>query len=70
MTFLENHDTGYRTNEDGSPEKGHQFDSFANTWEVEQAYAQILTLPLFPRMTDDDVSDVIAAVQQVTTTHH
>lgn len=48
VTFVENHDTGYRTNEDGSPEQGHQFDSFANTWEVEQAYAQILTHPGVP----------------------
>lgn len=48
VTFLENHDTGYRTNDDGSPEKDHQFDSFANTWEVEQAYAYILTHPGVP----------------------
>ena len=48
VTFLENHDTGYRTHEDGSPEKDHEFDSFANTWEVEQAYAHILTHPGVP----------------------
>lgn len=48
VTFLENHDTGYRTNEDGTPEKDHQFDSFANNWQVEQAYAQILTHPGVP----------------------
>jgi alpha-amylase len=48
VTFTENHDTGYRTAEDGSPEKDHRFDSFANTWEVEQAYAYILTHPGVP----------------------
>lgn len=48
VTFLENHDTGYRTEENGSPEPGHQFDNFANTWEVEQAYAYILTHPGVP----------------------
>ncbi len=48
VTFLENHDTGYRTDEDGSPQKDHKFDSFANTWEVEQAYAYILTHPGVP----------------------
>jgi alpha-amylase len=48
VTFLENHDTGYRTKEDGTPEPGHQFDSFANNWQVEQAYAQILTHPGVP----------------------
>ena len=45
VTFVENHDTGYRTNEDGSPQQGHSFDSFQNNWEVEQAYAYILTHP-------------------------
>src|SRR5205823_4931808 len=48
VTFLENHDTGYRTNDDGSPQPDHQFDSFGNNWEVEQAYAQILTHPGVP----------------------
>jgi len=48
VTFLENHDTGYRTNDDGSPQQDHQFDSFANTWEVEQGYAYILTHPGVP----------------------
>lgn len=48
VTFIENHDTGYRTNEDGSPENGHSQDNFANGWEVEQAYAQILTHPGVP----------------------
>jgi alpha-amylase len=48
VTFLENHDTGYRTNEDGMPQPGHQFDSFANDWEVEQGYAYILTHPGVP----------------------
>jgi alpha-amylase len=48
VTFVENHDTGYRTNDDGTPQKDHQFDSFANNWQVEQAYAQILTHPGVP----------------------
>jgi alpha-amylase len=48
VTFVENHDTGYRTNEDGNPEEGHRSDSFANTWEVEQAYAYVLTHPGVP----------------------
>jgi alpha-amylase len=48
VTFVENHDTGYRTNDDGTPQEHHQFDSFVNTWEVEQAYAQILTHPGVP----------------------
>lgn len=48
VTFLENHDTGYRTNEDGTPQTDHKFDSFANSWEVEQAYAYILTHPGVP----------------------
>jgi alpha-amylase len=48
VTFLENHDTGYRTDEDGNPEPGHDKDNFANNWEVEQAYAYILTHPGVP----------------------
>ena len=48
VTFVENHDTGYRTKDDGSPECGHRFDSFANNWEVEQAYAYVLTHPGVP----------------------
>jgi len=48
VTFVENHDTGYRTNLDDTPEKDHVFDSFANNWEVEQAYAYILTHPGVP----------------------
>lgn len=48
VTFLENHDTGYRTNEDGSPQEHHMSDNFANNWEVEQAYAYILTHPGVP----------------------
>lgn len=47
VTFLENHDTGYRTNEDGSI-NGRGQDSFANGWEVEQGYAYILTHPGVP----------------------
>lgn len=48
VTFLENHDTGYRTNEDGSPQEHHEMDSFLNDWQVEQGYAQILTHPAVP----------------------
>jgi len=48
VTFLENHDTGYRTNEDGSPQEHHQFDSFLNDWQVQQGYAYILTHPGLP----------------------
>ena len=48
VTFVENHDTGYRTNEDATPQDGHGQDNFANGWEVEQAYAQILTHPGIP----------------------
>jgi len=48
VTFVENHDTGYRTKEDGTPEEYHFSDSFANNWEVEQAYAYILTHPGVP----------------------
>lgn len=48
VTFLENHDTGYRTHEDGTAEEGHTFDNFANNWQVEQGYAQILTHPGVP----------------------
>lgn len=48
VTFVQNHDLGYRTNEDGTPEKDHEQDLFANNWEVEQAYAQVLTHPGVP----------------------
>lgn len=48
VTFVENHDTGYRTEEDGTPQKDHRFDTFANNWQVEQAYAQVLTHPGVP----------------------
>jgi alpha-amylase len=48
VTFVENHDTGFRTNEDGTPQQNHHSDSFANGWEVEQAYAFILTHPGVP----------------------
>ncbi|HEX3150731.1 MAG TPA: alpha-amylase family glycosyl hydrolase [Gemmataceae bacterium] len=48
VTFLENHDTGYRTDEDGNPEKNHERDQFLNGWEVEQGYAYILTHPGVP----------------------
>jgi perosamine synthetase len=32
---------------------------------AEQAYERILSLPMFPRMTDDDVRDVVAALDKV-----
>ena len=48
VTFLENHDTGYRTEANGNPEKGHERDNFQNNWEVEQGYAYILTHPGVP----------------------
>jgi alpha-amylase len=48
VTFVENHDTGYRTDEDGTPQKDHQSDNFANNWQVEQAYAYLLTHPGVP----------------------
>ncbi len=48
VTFLENHDTGYRTADNGKPEKNHEHDSFMNDWQVEQAYAYILTHPGIP----------------------
>ena len=41
VTFVENHDTGFAEGERPN-------DSFANNWEVEQAYAQILTHPGIP----------------------
>lgn len=48
VTFLKNHDTGYRTNEDGSPQKNHELEDFLNDWQVEQGYAYILTHPGLP----------------------
>jgi alpha-amylase len=48
VTFLENHDTGYRTDEDNNPQPHHERDSFQNGWEVEQGYAYILTHPGIP----------------------
>ncbi len=48
VTFLENHDTGYRTHEDGSPQEHHHTDSFLNDWQVRQGYAYILTHPGVP----------------------
>ena len=48
VTFLENHDTGWRTNEDGTNQEHHDFDSFSNNWQVEQGYAYILTHPGIP----------------------
>lgn len=48
VTFAENHDTGFRTNEDGTPQQDHKSDSFANGWQIEQAYALLLTHPGVP----------------------
>lgn len=48
VTFVKNHDTGYRTNEDGSAQQNHESDDFLNDWQVEQAYAYILTHPGVP----------------------
>jgi alpha-amylase len=51
VTFLENHDTGWRTDETGNPQKNgdrDSYDSFANNWQVEQGYAYILTHPGIP----------------------
>lgn len=48
VTFLENHDTGYRTEENGQPQPHHGVDSFLNDWQVEQGYAYILTHPGVP----------------------
>jgi len=48
VTFLENHDTGYRTDENGNAEEHHCHDNFLNDWQVEQGYAYILTHPGVP----------------------
>ena len=48
VTFVQNHDLGYRTHEDGTPQKDHESDRFANNWQVEQAYAYVLTHPGVP----------------------
>lgn len=48
VTFLENHDSGYRTNDDGTPQEHHLHDCFQNNWQVEQAYAYLLTHPGVP----------------------
>ena len=39
---------GFRTDEDGTPQKDDETDPFANNWEIEQVYAQILTHPGVP----------------------
>lgn len=48
VTFVQNHDLGYRTNEDGTPQQNHESDKFANGWQVEQAYAHVLAHPGVP----------------------
>ena len=69
VTFVENHDTGFRTNEDGTPEAGHCCDSLANGWQIEQSYAHILTHPGVPTVFwkhyfdwGDDLRDKIRAL--------
>ncbi len=47
VTFVGNHDQGYRT-KDGKPDCDHLTDHFRNGWEIEQAYAYILTHPGVP----------------------
>ncbi len=37
---------------------------------AEAAYERILSLPMFPAMTDDDVRDVVAAVEKVISQYH
>lgn len=48
VTFIKNHDTGHRTNEDGTPQEHHESEDFHNDWQVEQGYAYILTHPGVP----------------------
>ena len=36
---------------------------------AEQAYERLISLPIFPEMTDDDCDDVIAAVNKVVTAY-
>ena len=33
------------------------------------AYQRVVSLPIYPGMTDDDVEDVIAAVEQIIAAH-
>jgi perosamine synthetase len=37
---------------------------------AETAYEQIMSLPIYPAMTDQDLADVIAAVERVLSAHH
>lgn len=37
--------------------------------KAENLYEQVITLPLFPAMTEDDVNDVIEAVKEVINTY-
>ena len=48
VTFLENHDTGFRTHEDETPQLHHENDSFLRGPQVEQGYAYLLTHPGVP----------------------
>lgn len=48
VTFLENHDTGWRTENSGEAQEHHEHDSFANNWQTEQGYAYLLTHPGVP----------------------
>ena len=36
---------------------------------AESLYEGLLSLPLYPRMTDEDVEDVIAAVREIVFSH-
>ncbi|HSI83155.1 MAG TPA: alpha-amylase family glycosyl hydrolase, partial [Candidatus Methylacidiphilales bacterium] len=48
VTFLENHDTAYHTEKVSGKHKDSSADDFSKGWEVEQAYAYILTHPGVP----------------------
>ena len=37
---------------------------------AEAAYERILSLPMFPAMSDDDVRDVVEAVEKVISHYH
>jgi dTDP-4-amino-4,6-dideoxygalactose transaminase len=40
---------------------GYQPQDFPNAWAASQ---QVVSLPIYPRMTDRDVDDVVAAVRE------
>jgi dTDP-4-amino-4,6-dideoxygalactose transaminase len=45
---------------------GYRKGDFPN---AERAYERIVSLPLYPKMTEEDVRDVIAAIDKVVRTH-